>query len=111
MKKEILSREVIFTVIATLIFAIFINDPFIDGAEFALVTRSEGLLLITLLGIFFYYLYEMMKKPKNQTDIEQVTLLPWRKSILWVILGLGALILGGERVVNGAVSIAQHFGI
>lgn len=109
MKKEILSREAIFTVIATLIFAIFINDTFIDWGV-NLVTRSEGLLLITLLGIFLYYLFANSKNQKDASS-EEIKTLSRGKSIAWVVFGLAGLILWGEWIVNGAIEIAQHFGI
>lgn len=110
-KKKLLSNEVFFTIIATVVFGIFINDRFIDGAAQGLVTRSEGLILLVLLWIFLYYVYQSIKNGKADEEEGEIKVLPVWKSLLWIVLGLGGLILGGEWIVNGAVMIAEAFGI
>ena len=56
------------------------------------MTRSEGLLLITLLGIFFYYLFANSKNQKDASS-EEIKTLSRGKSITWVVFGLAGLIL------------------
>lgn len=93
---------------ATLIFAVFINDIWIDGSNTAFVGRSEGITLIILLGSFLYYLFEtsqqQTKPPKTAIQI-----FPLWKSFLWIGLGITGLVVGGNWIVNGAVAIATHF--
>lgn len=48
-QKKLLSNEVLYTIIATIIFMVFINDPFIDGAKEGIISRSEGITLLILL--------------------------------------------------------------
>ncbi len=108
--KNTLSREVVLSIMAAIIFAVFINDQRIDGASQSLVTRSEGILLIILLGYYLYYLFAKTAA-ENAESTEQVQTMQWRKSLLWIVLWLAGLILGGEWIVNGAVAIANKIGI
>lgn len=84
---------------ATLIFAVFINDIWIDGSNTAFVGRSEGITLITLLGFFLYYLFETSQQQTNhpKTDIQ---IFPVWKSLLCIGLGIAGLIIGGNWIVN-----------
>ena len=109
-KPTFLKREIIISAMATLIFAVFINDIWIDGSNTAFVGRSEGITLIILLGFFLYYLFEtsqqQTKPPKTAIQI-----FPLWKSFLWIGLGITGLIVGGNWIVNWAVAIATHFWI
>ena len=109
-KPTFLKREIIISAMATLIFAVFINDIWIDGSNTAFVGRSEGITLIILLGFFLYYLFEtsqqQTKHPKTAIQI-----FPLGKSFLWIGLGITGLVVGGNWIVNWAVAIATHFGI
>lgn len=83
--KNTLSREVVLSIMAAIIFAVFINDQRIDGASQSLVTRSEGILLIILLGYYLYYLFAKTAA-ENAESTEQVQTMQWRKSLLWIVL-------------------------
>lgn len=91
-QKKLLRNETVFTLIATIIFATFINDMLIDGTT-PLVTRSEGVTLILLLGIFLYYIYHSIKQKPAEESQETTVTMPLWKGIVWIILGLTGLIL------------------
>lgn len=97
-KEAFLKREVTISAMATLVFAIFINDIRIDGTATSFVSRSEGLILIILLGFFLYYLFQSSKGQKKSD--EKIQILPLWKSILRIGLGLGGLIVGGDWIVK-----------
>ena len=46
--------------------------------------------------------------PEEENEIK---LLPWWKSVLYIIGGLAALIYGGQLFVNGATGIARNLGV
>lgn len=81
------------------------------------ITKIEGMILILLFVLFIGYTIYMGKKgekfEKKDTIIEvQIqennSII---KSILWIILGIVALKIGGDLTVNHAVTIAQAIGI
>lgn len=109
-KQKLLSYEVFFTVLATIIFTIFINDPFIDWAGQGIVSRSEGLVLMSMLWLFLYYIYQSSKHSASSSDTT-VKMFSWGKSLLWIWWGLVGLIVWGNWIVDGAVMIATLAGI
>lgn len=109
-QKKLLQNETVFTLIATLIFGLFINDMLIDGTS-SMMTRSEGVSLLLLLGIFLYYIYHSIKQAPEEETQETSVPMPLWKGITWIILGLAGLVLWGEWIVNGAVWIAKNLGM
>lgn len=77
-----------------------------------LLTRADGLILLTLFAIFMYYLFDMALSSKedkiDESDQKQYSL---GKSILLSIIGIIGIIIGGQVVVNLASSIALAFGM
>ena len=111
-KKKLLLNEVLFTLFATLILACMINDHIIDHGSFDIVSRSEGMILLILFGIFLYYVYRNINKwEAREQEKGEIRILPLWKSCLRIALWLWGLILGGERIVNGATLIARYFGL
>lgn len=55
----------------------------------------------------------MLAKHGGAGDGEEVVIKPYSigKSILFILLGLVGLIVGGRLLVDGAVNIAQNLGI
>jgi cation:H+ antiporter len=77
-----------------------------------LLSRVDGLIMVA--GIIGYVVFSIVKSRKeNKPDEEEDnadkpnTLL----QIVWLVLGLGLLILGSTWLVDGAVMIARHFGL
>lgn len=80
------------------------------------ISRSEG---VALLLILFVYLFILIKRAKNQRGTEPIDdsidegLLKTSnfKIIVWLLIGGVALYGGSELLVNGAVSLAEGFGV
>lgn len=49
--------------------------------------------------------------PAPPTEEDDIKLLPWWKSVLYILGGLTALIYGGQLFVNGATGIARNLGV
>lgn len=77
-----------------------------------MISRVEGISLLCFFGIFLLYTF-MLAKHGGAGNGEEVVIKPYSmgKSILFILLGLTGLIIGGRLLVNGAVSIAQSLGI
>ena len=77
------------------------------------ILRWEGIILI--LGIIAYVTYLVLKsrketKPLSKQDEPQIKDMKTWKAILFLLLGLGGIVLGGELVVNSSKSIAVGIG-
>lgn len=73
------------------------------------ISRLDGVLL--LLGMAAYLFVVVRSALKNRTDEEVLTTMSLSKSILAMILGLSAIILGGNLVVDNASLIAKSWGM
>ncbi len=95
----------------TIIFTIFCNTS-------GTITRPEAIALIALFILFLLYTIIMGKKgeqfdkednePEVKTDEKQISIF---KSILFIILGIIGLKIGGDLTVDNATIIARMFNI
>lgn len=109
-KKETRLIEIPMTLFVTVILFVLCNI----GTN---ITRGEGIFLIGLFVLFIMYTIYMGKKGEEfenksafvelQTEENYSNL----KSILWIILGIVGLKIGGDLVVNHSITIAQAFNI
>ncbi|MBR6742886.1 MAG: calcium/sodium antiporter [Clostridia bacterium] len=106
--KEILVRDYPWNIIATAVVAamiIFFNMS--DGSP--AISRTEGIILLLL---FIAYLgYVIWKTIKNRTPVEDVKTISWTKSIVFLVVGIVLIIVGGDCVVDSASAIAASFGM
>lgn len=109
-KRETRLIEIPMTLAVTLVLFVICNI----GAN---ITKIEGIILILLFVLFIGYTIYMAKKgekfEKKNTIVEVRTdeKISMVKSILWIILGIIALKIGGDLTVNHSVNIAQTLGI
>lgn len=78
-----------------------------------IVQRTEGLLMLCFFAIFLSYTFSLannVPKKENTGDDKNVAMPLWQ-SILWCLAGFGALILGGNWLVDGSTAIALAMGI
>ena len=67
---------------------------------------------VALLISFAYFIFNMIKSVKNNNDKVKVqTNKPLWLTIILGLLGLGAIVWGGDLVVNSASAIASQFGM
>ena len=73
------------------------------------LSRVEAIILL----VFFvaYLLLLVRSALKNREEAEETKVLTWFKSILFILLGAGAVIGGGQLVVNSSKTIAINLGM
>lgn len=103
-------KEIPMSLLAALVVGITANDFLLDRAPASLISRSDGLMLLSFFIIFLYYTFNLSRKNKEQADSSPNDL-PLSRSVLLVLGGLVGLILGGRWIVDGAVQIANTLGV
>ena len=73
------------------------------------LSRLEALLLLLLLVAYMFLL--IRSALKNRVEAEETKVLSWAKSIVFIVLGVAAIIGGGQLVVNSAKTIAMALGM
>ena len=73
---------------------------------------------IVLLGLFAFYMYwqisaalKSRKLGLETEEEEEVKILPWWKTAIFIVVGIVLIIFGGEFVVEGASYVAAKFGM
>ncbi|MEX2015422.1 MAG: calcium/sodium antiporter [Candidatus Hydrogenedentales bacterium] len=102
-------REIPFMLLASVVLVIQANDRFLDGAPGS-ISRTDGLALCGLFLIFLYSMSQLMVAGNGAPDSAVPRRTDWG-AVLWVVLGLGLLIGGGQLVVTNAVILARTFGV
>lgn len=90
--------------LASLIFFGFI---FFDGK----LVRYEGIIMVVLLFLFLIYLLKFQKTAVVEEAHEDDIPLPLYKAVLFLGMGGIALWGGSELLVNGAVGLANNYGV
>ena len=105
--KRSVAFEVPFSIVATLVLLVIINDHLWKG-NIGLFGRIDGLIMLLLFGCFLIYLFLTNEKTTEVVTIRQR---PLYLNILVIIIGLGLLVLAGYSVTDNAVKIAEYFGM
>ena len=107
-QKETRLYEIPMCLVFTVIFIILCNTG-------GTINKVEAVLLLLLFLLFITYTIFMAKKQSSQEKQEEVKtqkkLLPILKDILWIVLGVIGLKIGGDLAVDNAVNIANYFGV
>lgn len=74
------------------------------------VSRFEGVGLLVFFGVFMVYIFQNLKS-EGLPDDQMIQEKPLAKTMLFIVVGLAGLIIGGRLVVNNAVEIARFFDL
>jgi cation:H+ antiporter len=107
-------KEIPLSLLAAIILGVMANSVLIDGIGFAGLTRTNGIVLLTFFIIFMYYTFGIAKNGVKEQEVDipseqKIHSLP--ASLMFILLGLLALAIGGQWVVDGAIHIATIFGL
>lgn len=99
--KDILKRDLPINIIASLILAVMLFDGQLG--------RIDGIIL--LVGMIGYISMMISSALKNRVEEENIESMPLPKSLLFIVIGLAAVIFGGDLVVDNASAIALSLGL
>ncbi|MER2999147.1 calcium/sodium antiporter [Pontibacter populi] len=102
--------EIPLSFLAALTVLVIANDIYLDGSPLNAISRTDGIILLLFFSVFLVYNLTIAKSGQSdeETPTEHYT---YTKAILFILLGLAGLVLGGRLIVTSAVSIAQNFGL
>jgi cation:H+ antiporter len=100
--KEILKRDYPWNLLATVAVIVFI----LDGQ----ISRIEGIILLVLFVTYIgYVVYKAIKN--RETSDDEISNISLPKSILFLLIGIVLIVLGGDFVVDSATAIAKSWGV
>ena len=117
-KKETVRKDMYMSVLTAFVLMILMADKWIPGDSVNILSRTDGLILLSLFAVFMYYtLYSWLdiwneRKAKNEEvklklkDIDTLT-----KNIFLMLLGLTMVFIGANASVDAVEKIAEMLGI
>ena len=120
-QKDSASKDFPMCLIAALMVGVAGNQIYLDKINYHELMLSDGITFMCFFAIFMFYIYKEAASGaahhhaagSSGTTIdagEQKTHSPL-KSIIFIVLGLVGLVLGGEFIVEGASGVAKNFGL
>jgi cation:H+ antiporter len=101
-------KEIPLSLFAVLVLYFLTNDFLSDGTNY--LSRFDGLILLALFAGFLFYVYSQLKTDPSSIVTEQKQLPTWKIGV-FIVIGLGGLVVGGRLMVDSAVEIASTMGV
>ncbi len=103
-KENTLKKEFPLSIIAAILLWAMGNQGMSIG-------RADGILLLLVFAAFLMWMVlEAMKARSSAQEEELVPLKSWQ-CVVYIAVGIGAIVAGGEFVVDSATAIAEDFGL
>lgn len=107
-KKDLLLRDIPVNVLVTC--TLFVMVYFCNGI--GILTCMEGITLLTIFVIYMgFTIYTSLKSSKRTEEAPVEAPMSIWKAIVLIVLGLTALVFGGDWFVDGAAGIAAELGV
>lgn len=103
-----IKRDIPAGFVATTALFLMANDFFIGNSR--TINWIEGIVLLLLAAGYLYLTMVKNESPSSEVEAIQIPM-PWWKTILYLVIGIGGLYLGGELVSNNAQVIAKAWGM
>ena len=108
-KNATVKKELPITMLITVLFAVLLSDQLFDTGVINSFSRSDGIILSLFFLVFIYYLITMMRNKIDEDSNSDK--MPLVKSIFFTVLGIVAIVMGSNLVVDNASSLAKTLGV
>ncbi len=107
-------REVIFNIGAAAILGVLVSERFLSEGGFKGLDHIDGIILVSYFIIFMYYTFgrvytrQQTLKEQRETKPQSVN---FALVFIKIVAGSIGLWIGGQWIVDGAISFASHVGV
>ena len=110
-EKSVMSMEIPMVILSSLVVLVLGNSAWLDGTSVNMITRTDGIFLLIFFILFMRYTLATAKNGVEGTTETGVPVMSVTRSVIYVVAGLGALIFGGDKFVDGASGVARVLGM
>ncbi|MEQ8550209.1 MAG: calcium/sodium antiporter [Cyclobacteriaceae bacterium] len=111
-QKNALWKEIPYSLLATVIFFILVNDVLFFGGTSNTLGIIDSIILLVMFAFFLVYIFLNLKRNPEESDlIEDIEVMGSLKTTLLIVGGIFGLVVGGKMIVDNAVQVAQMFGV
>lgn len=109
-KKDLFKRDIPLSLIAAVCVFIFTWDSVLGDGDRLMVTRAEGIVLLIFFCIFMVSMFSASKSDVSE-QIDLSSVMSTKKAVLFTVIGLAAIVGGGQLTVYSCTDIARTFGM
>ena len=111
-QRNALWKEIPYSLLATFIFFILVNDVLFFGAEKNTLNVLDASILLVMFILFLVYIFmNLTRNPEEGELVEDIVIFGSVKTTMMISLGIAGLIFGGKMIVDNAVEIAETFNV
>jgi cation:H+ antiporter len=104
-QKNTIRVEIPFSLFAAVLLFLLANFGFLIESKY-LLSRLDGIIFLVFFGLFIFYVFKTMKNGESVNDETNSKSYSLFKSLLFIVIGLALLFVGGRIVVYSAVNLA-----
>ena len=109
-KNNTIKKEIPIVILMSTLLFFLMKDNLFDSNISNIVTRNDGFIILLFFTVFIYYLISIVRNKKDE-DADSLAKFNIPKSIIFTILGIVAIIVGSNLVVDSASTIATILGV
>lgn len=109
-KNNTIKKEIPIVILMSTLLFFLMKDNLFDSSISNIVTRNDGVVILLFFTVFIYYLISIVRNKKDE-DADSLAKFNIPKSIIFTILGIVAIIVGSNLVVDSASTIATILGV
>ena len=109
-KRKIITRDFVYAIFSSIVMFILSFTFFIGKTKTStgVIDRVDGLILLCFLGIYLYALIgDAVKSARAKEEKGEFSF----KDIIYILIGITGIVLGGQLVVNSATDIAEMLNV
>jgi cation:H+ antiporter len=104
-------KEIPLSLLAAIMVGILVNDHLIDGSDFSVLTRIDGLVLLSFFIIFLFYSAGIAGGVAGIEEQIPMKHYGTMRICILIAIGLCGLIVGSRWIVVGAAGLAEKLGV
>ena len=109
-ERNALWKEVPYSLLATFVFFVIVNDALFFGADESGLDTKDGLILLVMFILFLVYIFMNIRR-NPESEVEDIEVMGNLKTTLLIVFGIAGLVGGGNLIVENATDIAKSFGV
>lgn len=109
-ERNALWKEVPYSLLATFIFFILVNDALFFDSETNMLDVKDGIILLVMFVLFLVYIFMNLSR-NPEAEVEDIELYGSLKTTIMIVLGIVGLVFGGNLIVENAVTIAKFYHV
>lgn len=109
-QKNALWKEVPYSLLATIMFFILVNDQLFFSKDTSSLSLWDGIILIGMFIGFLVYIFMNLQRHPD-AEGEDIIMFGSVKTTIMIVLGIAGLVFGGRMIVDNAVDIAEHYHV